>query len=172
MRKNPNESIKLEFNSARNEFQKLLNLLSDDDFRKKSHNPGWNNNEILFHMLFGFMIIIPLISIIRFFGKKPKKYSAVFSKVLNSSTSLFNWINAIGARGGGMIFKRHALSYRFYKTIEALNNKLDSVSENELKQGMYYPLKWDSLFAEYMTLEKLFRYPIAHFKFHKKQIRY
>jgi hypothetical protein len=35
---------------------------------------------------------------------------------------------------------------------------------------MYYPTKWDPNFEEFMTLEKLFHYPVTHFNFHLTQI--
>jgi len=47
---------------------------------------------------------------------------------------------------------------------------IPSFKDDEWEHGMYYPTKWDSNFDEFMTLEKLFHYPVIHFNFHLKQI--
>jgi hypothetical protein len=35
---------------------------------------------------------------------------------------------------------------------------------------MYYPRSWDPLFAEYMTLGQIYRYPAQHFRYHQRQL--
>jgi hypothetical protein len=48
--------------------------------------------------------------------------------------------------------------------------KLARLHEDDLQAGMSYPYRWDPLFDEYMTIERLFAYPIAHFRFHVDQL--
>ena len=52
----------------------------------------------------------------------------------------------------------------------SLLRQVDSIKDDEWQHGMYYPTKWDSNFDEFMTLEKLFHYPVIHFNIHLKQI--
>jgi hypothetical protein len=116
------------------------------------------------------MILNSLIPIVRFWGRLPKNYSKVFSRILNNLTRLFNWINAIGARFGGRIYSGKRIGNKFDKVYFSLLKRLNSIREDEWQRGMYYPVRWDALFKEYMTLEDVFHYPMIHFKFHLSQI--
>jgi hypothetical protein len=164
------EKILVEYEATRSSFQALLNSLSDEDLQRKSLNPGWTNGEILFHMTFAFMILSSLIPLVRFFGRLPRSYSKLFARILNGLTGFFNWINGLGARGGGRIYRGERISKKFNKVIFSLLRRLDAIPEKEWQRGMYYPTRWDALFKEYMTLEDVFLYPVIHFKFHLKQI--
>ncbi len=167
---NIKEAIRAEYDSTCVEFHALLSSMSDEGLRKKSLNPGWTNGEILFHITFAFMILSSLIPMVRFFGRLPKSYSKLFARILNSLTGFFNWINAIGARGGGRMYRGRIVGKKFDKVYFSLLRRINSIPEDEWQRGMYYPTKWDALFKEYMTLEDVFHYPIIHYKFHLKQI--
>jgi hypothetical protein len=162
--------LRAELESTRADFHELLQTLSDEAWHRQSRNLGWTNGQILFHMTFGFMILRSLIPLVRVFGSLPKQYSKLFSKALDLATPLFNRINAFGARGGGTVFGRRRLGARFESTYRSLLRMLDTIGDDEWGKGMYYPTRWDPLFDEYMTLEKLFQYPIMHFRFHRDQL--
>jgi hypothetical protein len=106
----------------------------------------------------------------RIWGKFPKETSKPFAKLLNSVTKPFNWINALGARGQGKVFTYRRIGKIFDKIHASLLAKANTIDGNEWQKGMYYPTKWDPNFSDFMTLEKLFLYPITHFKFHQNQI--
>jgi hypothetical protein len=164
------ESIRMELTAARDTFRRLLASLTDADLQMQSRNPGWTNGEILAHMAFGFIVVRAFMPISRFHGWLPKSASKPFAWTLNLLTGPFNWINALGARGQGMVFTRERLPRIFDHTYFALLKQLHSVGESELRRGMYFPTRWDPDFKEFMTLEEQFRYPVIHFNFHLKQI--
>ena len=164
------EDILTQLNAAHASFHALLASLSEQDFRKQSLNPGWTNGEILAHMTFGFIIINVLLPMARFWGRLPKGSSKWFAWLLNAVTGPFNWMNALGARGQGKVFTRKYIGKIYDRAYFALLKKIDSIHEQEWERGMYYPTKWDANFDEFMTLEKLFHYPVTHFKFHLNQI--
>lgn len=56
------EEIRKGLETARATFHTLLESLTEGDFKKQSHNPGWTNGEILAHMTFGFMLYSNAIS--------------------------------------------------------------------------------------------------------------
>jgi hypothetical protein len=164
--------IHRELEATRPRFHRLLDSLSEQDFHKQSLNPGWTNGEILAHMTFGFIIINVLLPLARLWGRLPKGSSKWFAGVLNTFTKPFNWMNALGARGQGKVFSRQRIGNIFDRAYFALLKKIDSVHDSEWARGMYYPTKWDSNFDEFMTLEKLFHYPVVHFNFHLNQISF
>lgn len=164
------EEIRRELETARAKFHHLLDSLSEQDLKKQSHNPGWTNGEILAHMTFGFMILNVLLPMARQWGRLPKGSSKWFARLLNAFTGIFNWLNMLGARGQGKVFTYHRIGKIYDRVYFSLLKKIDTIQDNEWEHGMYYPTKWDSNFSEFMTLEKLFRYPLIHFNFHLEQI--
>lgn len=164
------EEIRKELETAHTKFHKLLGSLSEQDFKKQSLNPGWTNGEILAHMTFGFIVIDVLLPMARLWGRLPKDSSKWFAGLLNTFTGLFNWFNAWGARGQGKFFTYQRIGNIYDQVYFSLLRKVNSIKDNEWQRGMYYPTKWDSNFDEFMTLEKLFHYPVSHFDFHLKQI--
>jgi len=155
---------------AQKEFHGLLDSLSEQDFHKRSLNLGWTNGEILAHMTFGFIILNALLPMARLWGVLPKRSSKWFARLLNALTGPFNWINELGARGQGKVFTRNRVGNIFDRAYFSLLNQANSIQDHEWERGMYYPTKWDANFDEFMTLEKLFYYPIVHFRFHRQQI--
>ena len=151
-------------------FHTLLDSLTEQEFHKQSLNPGWTNGEILAHMTFGFIIINVLLPLARLWGRLPKGSSKWFAWLLNAFTGPFNWMNELGARGQGKVFTHHRIGKIYDRAYFSLLQKIDSIHENEWDRGMYYPTKWDANFDEFMTLEKLFHYPVIHFNFHRNQI--
>ena len=163
-------NIRGELEATRARFHALLNSLSAQDFQRQSLNPGWTNGEILAHMAFGFIIVDVLLPMTRLWGKLPKGTSKPFAWLLNFFTGVFNWFNMLGAKGQGKVFTQKRIAKIFDHTCFSLLKKINSIQEEEWKHGMYYPTKWDSNFEEFMTLEKLFYYPVIHFNFHAEQI--
>ncbi len=164
------EAIRKELETTRVRFHSLLDSLSEEDFRTQSLNPGWTNGEILAHMTFGFIVITVLLPLARLWGRLPKSSSKWFAWLLNALTGPFNWFNALGARGQGKVFTRQRIGNIFDRAYFSLSKKINSIKDEEWERGMYYPTKWDSNFDEFMTLEKLFHYPVTHFNFHLTQI--
>jgi len=164
------EEICSELETSRAKFHKALSSLSEHDFQKQSLNSGWTNGEVLAHMTFGFIIVNVLVPMARLWGKLPKSSSRWFAWLLNAFTGPFNWINALGARGQGKVFTRNRIGKIYDRTHFSILRKIHSIKDDEWEHGMYYPTKWDSNFDEFMTLEKLFHYPVMHFSFHLNQI--
>ncbi|MCM1564499.1 MAG: DinB family protein, partial [Dehalobacter sp.] len=164
------EEIRWEFETARMKFHTVLGSLSEQDFKNQSLNPGWSNGEVLAHVTFGFIVINVLLPMARLWGKLPKSSSKWFAWLLNSFTGIFNWFNMIGARGQGKVFTYQRIGKIYDRVYFSLLKKIDSIKDDEWEHGMYYPTEWDSTFDDFMTLDKLFRYPIRHLNFHLQQI--
>lgn len=164
------EEIRTELEQAHTKFHLLLGSLSEQAFQRQSLNPGWTNGEIVAHMTFGFIVINVLLPMARLWGKLPRGSSKWFASFLNAFTSVFNWFNLLGARGQGKIFTYQRIGNIYDRVYFSLLKKISSIRDDEWEHGMYYPTKWDTNFDEFMTLEKLFHYPIIHFNFHLEQI--
>ena len=166
----PRERIRAELEDARAQFHAVLDSLTEADWRAPSRNPAWNNGQLLFHMAFGFVLIPPLFGMIRFWSRRSRRSSRAFASVLDFSTPVFNWVNALGPKGGGRVYDRRRLGRKFDRVHAKILRRLDSVRDNEWGAGMYYPRRWDPTFGEFMTYEALFRYPVAHFRHHLRHL--
>lgn len=168
--RNVAEGIRSELEAARASFHALMESLNETDWQRPSLNPGWTNGEILAHMLFGFILLNALLPLARVWGRLPRSSSKPFARLLNAATGPFHWFNALGARMQGRVFTQKRIGELFDRTYASIMKKAASIEEEEWERGMYYPTKWDSNFSEYMTIEKLLRYPVLHFRYHLRQI--
>lgn len=166
------QNILNELQTAKKDFHQLLAALNDQDFQRQSLNPGWTNGEIVAHMTFGFIIVNVLLPMTRLWGRLPKGSSKWFAWILNVCTGSFNWVNALGARGQGRVFTYRRVAKVYDRVYASLLKQANSIKEDEWQRGMYYPTRWDPNFSEFMTLEKLFHYPVNHFNFHLTQIAF
>ena len=164
------QSIRSELDSAHSSFHALLDSLPEEDLHTQSLNPGWTNGEILAHMLFGFILVNVLLPMARIWGRLPKGSSKPFAWLLDVFTRPFNWFNALGARMQAKVFTYKRIGKLYDHVYASLLAKVASIKEEEWDRGMYYPTQWDSNFSDFMTLEKLFHYPVIHFNFHLSQI--
>ena len=164
------DAIRAELEAIRATFHALLDSLSENDLRKKSCNPGWTNGEILAHILFGFIILNALLPMARLWGHLPKWTSKIFARILNTFTAPFNWVNALGARLQARVFTYKRTGKIYDWVYFSLMKKINSIKDDEWERGMHYPTQWYSNFSDFMTIEKLFHYPVIHFNFHLGQI--
>ena len=72
--------------------------------------------------------------------------------------------------GQGKVFTRRRIGGIYDHIYLSLVKKASSIKDDEWERGMYYPIRWDPNFDEFMTLESLFYYPIRHFNFHQTQL--
>ena len=82
--------IRDELEETRSQFHTLLDSLSPAEWDAPSHNPAWTNGQLVFHMLFAFMLIPSLFWLVRFSSRLPDRYSRAFARVLDFSTPIFN----------------------------------------------------------------------------------
>jgi hypothetical protein len=150
-------------------FHALLDAATADGLRQRSRGTRWTNQQLLFHMMFGYLIVRVLLVLIRGFGRLPPGVSRAFAQLLGAATVPFDAVNYAGACGGALIGP-HRIGTWMDHIIAALHRSLDTVSEEELRRGMHFPTRWDPFFRDYMTLADLYHYPGQHFDFHRHQL--
>ncbi|MGN7253395.1 hypothetical protein [Arthrobacter sp. SAFR-014] len=60
----------------------------DEDLRRRSSGTRWTNEELLFHMVFGYMVVLALLPLVRILGHLPPPPGKAFARLLNASTRL------------------------------------------------------------------------------------
>ena len=159
-----------ELGAARATFHGLLDSMSPENLRRPARDTKWNNEELLFHMLFGYIIVLSLIWIVKLFGWLPRPFSRLYSILLNLLTGPFNTVNYLGSRLGAKVYNHSRMGPKFDKVCASLHRGLARESERNLRRGMHFPRQWDPFFKDYMTLADIYHYPTQHFTFHSRQL--
>jgi hypothetical protein len=162
--------VRNEMEQARETFHRLLGSATVAELSWPSNGTKWTNGQLLFHMLFGYLIVVRLLVLVRIFGRLPDRFSRVFASGLEASTRPFHVINYVGSVLGPRLLGYAGLGRRFDRVVAKLLLRLDRESDSELVRGMHYPTSWDPYFKAYMTLADIYRYPTQHFEHHRRQL--
>jgi hypothetical protein len=162
--------IAADLERARGEFHRLLDTVAPDDWARPTRGTRWTNEQLLFHMVFGYMVVQRLIVLVRVFGRLPDRASARFARMLDAATTPFDAVNYYGSCAAARVYNRRRMGTKLERVIDSLQRRLARESDDELRRGMHYPTRWDPFFGEYMTLEAVYRYPGRHFDFHARQL--
>jgi hypothetical protein len=155
---------------ARTRFHELLDHASQVELRRPSAGTRWNNRQLLFHMLLGYLVVNALLILVRVFDRLPDGMSRAFARLLNAMTAPFDLVNYAGSKVAGTVLPVRWLAVVVDWVIGALHRRLDLESEADLARAMHYPTRWDPFFRDYMTLADVYRFPTQHFDFHARQL--
>jgi hypothetical protein len=101
-----------EMDRARIEFEQLLGKASPASLRRRSDGTRWTNRQLLFHMLFGYLIVRTLMPLVHAFGRRPDSWSRRFAAILNAGQRPFHVINYVGSWGGGEVLRKSTMGRR------------------------------------------------------------
>lgn len=165
------ERVRAELAVAHSRFHEVLDSISEEDWKARSGNPAWTNGQLVYHVLFAFLLVPTLFWMIKFWSRLPRSYSRRFARVLDLTTPLFNRVNALGPRGQAFVFGRKRAGAIFDRIYRSILKEVDSLRDDQWGTGMHYPRRWDPTFGDFMTFEALFKYPPAHLEHHFRQLR-
>ncbi|HEY8294520.1 MAG TPA: DinB family protein [Micrococcaceae bacterium] len=163
-------AIAAEYRRACADLEGYLSTASDAGLRGNSRGTSWSNEELLFHMVFGFMIVRALLPLVRLFGGLPASWNRDVARLLNAATRPFDVVNYLGSKAAAKVFNRRRMAARMRRTTAALAAKLAAEPETALARGMDFPTRWDPFFKPRMTLADVYAYPVLHFDFHARQL--
>lgn len=163
--------IAADLERARLEFHRLLaEAERADAWAKPTYETRWTNEQLLFHMVFGYMIVLRLLVLVRVFSRLPDPVSRAYARALDSGTTPFHAINYYGSCAAALVYNRRRMGAKLDRVIALLQRKLARESDAALHRGMHFPPRWDPFFTDYMTLADVYRYPGQHFDFHARQL--
>ena len=164
------DEIARDLERARIEFHRLLALAEPDDWGKPTRGTRWTNEQLLFHMVFGYMVVQRLLVLVKVFSRFPGPVSQMFAGILAGATTPFHLINYYGSCSAALVYNRHRMGAKLDRVVGSLKRRLRRENEADFARGMHYPVRWDPFFKPFMTLEDLYRYPGQHFDFHAHQL--
>lgn len=152
------------------ELEAALAAAAPEALRRRSAGTRWSNEELLYHMVFGYIVVLALLPLVRLVGRLPVSVNRGFARVLNAGTAPFDAVNYWGSKGGALIVNRRRMAAKLRRLTSALERKLHRETASGLCRRMHFPTHWDPFFKETMTLADVYAYPVAHFDFHAAQL--
>lgn len=164
------EPLAADLERARLEFHRLLDQAGPHDWAKPTRGTRWTNEQLLFHMVFGYMVVRRLLVLVQVFDRLPERFSVDFARLLNAASTPFHSVNYHGSCAAASVYNRRRMGTKLDRVIDKLQQRLTRESNDDLRRGMHYPTRWDPFFEDYMTVEDLYRYPGRHFDCHARQL--
>lgn len=164
------DALAADLERARTDFHQLLSTTGDDEWGAPSNGTRWTNEELLFHMVFGYMIIQKLLLLWRVFGRLPVGVGRANARFLNAATVPFDWVNFHCSRVAARVYNRRRMGKKMDRVIGSLQRSLRAQPEAAFARRMPYPDRWDPYFQNSMTLVDIYRYPGQHYGHHRKQL--
>ena len=159
-----------EIRSARDDFRGLVDGATTAELRQGSNGTKWTNDQLLFHMLFGYLVVRALVWLIRGFSLLPRGYSRSFAAALNAATQPFHVVNYVGSLGGARVLGHGGMERVMDRVTTSLTRTLEHSSEKQLARGMHFPVGWDPYFRDYMTVQDVLHYATQHYRHHRRQL--
>ncbi|MGP9031907.1 DinB family protein [Glutamicibacter mysorens] len=159
--------------SYRRDAAALAGFLSGADrssLAKHSAGTRWSNEQLLFHMVFGYMVVRALIPLVHLLIKCPPWIRSAFCAVLNSGTRLFHPVNYLGSCAAATVYNHRRMRTRLERTQAAILARLATEDIADLQRCVDFPRRWDPFFHERMSLADVYAYPSLHFAFHARQL--
>lgn len=160
--------IEQEMERARRTFHELVDHACDQDLRRRSNGTRWTNRQLLFHMVFGYLIVRTLLPLVHTLGRLG--WSRRFAVTLNAARRPFHVINYLGSCAGGVIIRPSAMAHLLDRTITALQRQLTATSSTDRRLTMSFPTAWDPYFAPTMSVLDVYHYGTQHFDHHRRQL--
>jgi hypothetical protein len=162
--------IVAEMRDAAADFRVLVDTATSAEMRRGSDGTAWTNEQLLFHMLFGYLLVRRLLPLVRVLGRLPDGVSRVFAAVLDSGTRPFHVVNYVASLGGGRVLGPVGMERQFDRTVNALAGSLLQASDAELALAMHFPTGWDPYFRDRMALAEVYHYATQHYRHHRRQL--
>jgi hypothetical protein len=164
------EQICAELDRVRSDYRELLDTATVAELRKPSEGTKWSNEQLLFHMLFGYLLVRNLRFLVWGFSYLPDGASRRFAALLNAGTRPFHVINYIGSLFGARTLGYPRMERLMDRVLSGLQTSLRAQPERALDRGMHFPVGWDPYFRDFMTLRDVYSYPTQHYDHHRQQL--
>lgn len=165
-----NQEVHAELDQVRRTFARHVAEMTPADLARLSNGTRWTNRELLFHMLFGYLVVRRLVPLVKGLGLLPPGASKPFAALLDASTTTFEWINYAGSVAGGRVLTPHRMVRWLDAATTKIERDMDRQTTASLRRGMHFPTRWDPYFKDFMTLADTYHYPTEHFDHHDRQL--
>ena len=163
-------ALHAELDRAAETFRQLVLDASPSELHRRSAGTRWTNQQLLFHMVFGYLLVLRLRPLMRLFARLPEPASRGFAATLQAGTRPFHVVNYLGSWGGGTALSPAQMVWLLERVLGRLHRRLDAEKDSALQAGMHFPVGWDPFFTDVMSLADVYHFGTQHFDHHRKQL--
>lgn len=164
------DAIVADLRACRADLHRLLAGATAERLRADTDGTAWTNEQLLFHMVFGFLVVRRLLPLVRLVSTLPPRVGRTFAAVLDAGRRPFHWVNYAGSCGGALVFDHARMGRLSDRTIDHLVAHLGQEPEHALARSMPFPTTWDPYFQPRMSLGDVYAYPCLHYRHHREQL--
>ena len=161
-------AIEAEMSRVEADFAELVGRASRSDLRRPSRGTQWTNRQLLYHMVFGYLIVRTLMPLVHVLGRWGS--SRKFAALLNAARRPFHVINYVGSWAGGQLVPPATMVMLMRRTLRALQRRLSRETEQSLALTMHFPTAWDPYFRQEMSVQDVYHYGTEHYDHHWRQL--
>src|SRR6478609_3469930 len=110
------QEVQREMEQARLTFRRIVAEASEEQLHRPSNGTRWTNRQLLFHMLFGYLLVRTLMPLVHTLGRLG--WSRRFAATLNAARRPFHLINYLGSVGGGQLLPTTATAALLDRTVK------------------------------------------------------
>jgi hypothetical protein len=164
------DAIVAELERCRRDLHARLDAATPAGLRRRSNGTRWTNEQLLFHMVFGFLVVRRLLRLVRLVSRLPPPVGRGFAATLDAGRRPFHLVNYLGSCAAALVFNHRRMGWLCDRTIAALTKALRTEPEVALHRTMPFPTRWDPYFQPEMTLAQVYAYPVLHYDHHRAQL--
>jgi hypothetical protein len=163
-------AIHAEMEQARRDFHQLLEQSTPEGLARRSSGTRWTNRQLLFHMMFGYLITRNLRIVVKIVTRAPLPVQRGFAGLLDAATRPFHHVNYLGSCAGARVVTDARLGRWCDRVLDSLHRHLDADSDAALARSMAFPVRWDPYFTPRMSLGDVYHYATVHYAHHRRQL--
>lgn len=163
-------AIHAELDRVRDDFRALLEGAGAEELRRRSEGTRWTNEQLLFHMLFGYLLVHRLLPLVRVVSRLPEGLRRGFAATLDAVTRPFHVVNYLGSLGGARVLGRPRMARLLDRQVRFLHRVVGDGSDPALARWMCFPAGWDPYFRDRMDLLDVVHYATQHYVHHRRQL--
>ena len=161
-------AIEAELYRVEADFVELVGRAGRSDLRRRSSGTRWTNRQLLYHMVFGYLIVRTLMPLVHVLGRRGR--SRRFAALLNAARRPFHVVNYVGSWAGGQLLPPAATVTLMRRTLRALRWRLGRETDQTLALTMHFPTAWDPFFRPRMSVQDVYHYGTEHYDHHRRQL--
>jgi hypothetical protein len=164
------EQVHRELLAAPAQYRWLLEAAPAAALRQRTAGTRWTNQEMLFHLLLGYLVVRTLRPLVWLMPRLPLGARRGFAAALDAGARPFHVVNYVGSVVGGHVLSLSAMGWLFERTCRVLARRVDRASDADLAGTMAFPARWDPFFTQRMSVVDIYHYPWQHYEFHRQQL--
>lgn len=159
-----------EMERARCDLHHLLDTATSAELRRRSNGTRWTNEQLLFHMLFGYILVRVLVLLAKAFSRAPDVVSKSFAGTLNAVTPQFHVVNYLSSLGGARLLGHAGMERLLDRTVRRLQAGVRRDAQTWTTRRMHFPVGWDPYFNDVMTVRDVYHFATQHYDHHRRQL--